>query len=188
MKRLILASSVCAVAVALAAAPAVAGAIGNPSLSHRLPVNVPSSARQVTFEDGGRVRVSTVSPTPSSATDDNGGQTHHAEPGDDRGGSSGSTATHTPTSSLTPTGTDGRRGQTGHLEPGDRGASPTGTASSSTATSSTARTAPNPWETPTDSGDDHGDGTEVEPGEDKGASTAASEPGDHSSGRGGPGR
>lgn len=82
MNRLLIASSVTAAALVLASVPAAVGLVGNPSFSHQLPVNVPAGAEQISFARDGAV--STIAPTPS-ATDDHGGQTRSAEPGDDRG-------------------------------------------------------------------------------------------------------
>ena len=115
MKRLFIFSLAAAATVA-AALPAVAGLAGNPSFSHKLPVNAPSHARVVEFEHGRPVSTTKThgpgeddgSPRASrtpEAGDDNGGApgtrgpepsnrngalTTHAEPGDDKGGATDS--------------------------------------------------------------------------------------------------
>lgn len=69
------------------AVPAAVGLSDNPSFSQRIPVRVPSSAHQVSFDDHGRaveherqVRAGTATPRPTPTS------TRHTEPGDDRGG------------------------------------------------------------------------------------------------------
>jgi hypothetical protein len=88
MNRILLASALGVAAIAVAAAPAVAGLVGNPSFSHEVPVQVPSQARIAHLvDDHGRDGAPHASPSSTTAPssepgDDRGG---HAEPGDDRG-------------------------------------------------------------------------------------------------------
>ena len=91
MNRLVAAGSAVA-AAALVSVPAVLGLAGNPSFSHRIPVQVPSQV-----PDG--LRPSDLAslparPTPSPAStptrhdepgEDHGSTTRHNEPGDDHG-------------------------------------------------------------------------------------------------------
>ena len=92
MNRLVAAGSAVA-AAALVSLPAVLGLAGNPSFSHRIPVQVPSQV-----PDGLRpsdLASPPARPTPSPAStptrhnepgDDHGSTTRHNEPGDDHGG------------------------------------------------------------------------------------------------------
>ena len=88
MNRIFLASALGVAAIAVAAAPAVAGLAGNASFSHEVPVQVPSKARIAhPVDDHGRDASHHASPTSTAALspepgDDRG---RHAEPGDDRG-------------------------------------------------------------------------------------------------------
>ena len=88
-------------AVLLAAVPATMGLIGNTSFAQNIPVRVPSQAS--VLDDHGALRA----PTAAELGDDNGGQRTHAEPGDDRSG----------TSAIEPGDDNG--GQRTHAEPGD---------------------------------------------------------------------
>jgi hypothetical protein len=103
MKRLAL----LAAGTALAAIPAVIGLTGNPALSHRVPVRVPSGAVPVKVADtqpevhrqghGSDDASPSAGPArPAEPGDDKGGLVRHAEPGDDRDGSSGRSGTGTP--------------------------------------------------------------------------------------------
>jgi len=69
-------------AVLLAAVPATMGLVGNTSFAQNIPVRVPSQAS--VLDDHGDLRA----PTAAELGDDNGGQGTHAEPGDDKSGSS----------------------------------------------------------------------------------------------------
>jgi hypothetical protein len=158
MNRLLVASSISAAAIVAAALPAVAGLSGNPSFSHHLPVNVPTSAQLVSFDESGKVVTGTPSsastptsiPSPS-ATDDRSGHNGEPEPGDDRGGSA------TPTAGA-PTTIDDHGGQPGPGgNRGSGGATPT-TASPTSASSSSNR----------GGGDNRGSSTHTESGDDNG--------------------
>ena len=128
MNRLFIASTISAAAIVLAAVPAVAGLSGNPSFGHQLPVDVPSSAQQVSYDDHGALRTS--SPKPSSTAGDERGRSAHPEPGDDRGGADDSSA---PSSTV-----DRNGGQTRHNEPGDNRTGGGAPAPSRSATPATA--------------------------------------------------
>jgi hypothetical protein len=112
-KRIAIVIATAGTASVLAAAPAVAGLVGNSSFSQQIPVPVPSGAHQVhQVED--RLVVNSSSPASSAPS-----RTRHAEPGDDRGGV---TRTAEPG--------DDRGGVTRTAEPGDdRGGSTTSTTS-----------------------------------------------------------
>ena len=102
MKRLLV---ITAAAVA-AAVPAVAGLTGNPALSHRVPVRVPSQAVPAA--------VSTVTPSRHAEPGDDRGS--RIEPGDDNGRVNGRDDRRTSTAT---SGRDDRGGRGGHAEPGD---------------------------------------------------------------------
>jgi hypothetical protein len=102
-KRIAIVIATAGTASVLAAAPAVAGLVGNSSFSQQIPVPVPSGAHQVhQVED--RLVVNSSSPASSAPSrtrhaepgDDRGGVTRTAEPGDDRGGSTTSTTSAAP--------------------------------------------------------------------------------------------
>ena len=88
MKRMLI---VCA-AAAVAAVPAVFGLVGNASFAQTVPVRVPAQVAS------------------TQSADDHGGNSTHAEPGDDNGGSS-------PSASAEPGDDNG--GSSTHAEPGD---------------------------------------------------------------------
>jgi hypothetical protein len=94
MKRVLMFSAAAAAAIA-AAVPARAGLAGNPAVSKKQTMKVPSQAQVVGFDDHGRA-ISTGVPARDSTTlsrapepgDDSGGArtTRAPEPGDDSGG------------------------------------------------------------------------------------------------------
>jgi hypothetical protein len=132
MKRIVVLAATAFAAATLAAVPAVAGLVGNPSFSHQIPVRAPQDAQSVVLvgDDSSvsphqstsavpsatptRGRSGEVEPSDDAVTgsaepgDDRGGATRHVEPGDDRGGV---------TRSAEPG--DDRGGATRSAEPGD---------------------------------------------------------------------
>lgn len=122
MKRLVIFGVAAGAAVAVSAAPAVAGLIGNASFSRQIPVQIPSGATPAQLADdrGDRGPSSTSSAgvdrpqaPRSEVVDRHGSPATTAEPGDDNGG----------------------LGSDRPAEPGDdrgRGGTPTPTASTST--------------------------------------------------------
>lgn len=190
MNRLLIASAV-AVGACAVAVPAFAGLAGNPSFSRQLPVNVPSQARLVDFDDSGRAvgerRADDATPSPA--------RSRSAEPGDDSDARSGPTSSDdgaddsarggggssgTATRSAEPG--DDRGGRNGGIEPGDdSGSRSAGTASAGTTTVGTddrsgrsgsgsgrdsAPATTSPATRSPEPGDDHGSGTEA--GDDSG--------------------
>jgi hypothetical protein len=92
MKRLLLISAGVLAACGVAAAPAVAGLTDNPSFSHQIPIRVPSQANLPRLADDHGTDVpsptSTIRPSRSlEPGDDRGSSSREAEPGDDRGSS-----------------------------------------------------------------------------------------------------
>jgi len=94
MKRVLIFSIAAGAAIAVSAAPAVAGLIGNASFSRQIPVQLPSGATpaQLADDHGGRATLSattgvpTAQPTRSEVEDRHGAPKTSAEPGDDNGG------------------------------------------------------------------------------------------------------
>jgi uncharacterized membrane protein YgcG len=141
MNRILIATAIAAASCAIAV-PAVAGLAGNPSFNHRLPVNVPSQAQLVQFDEHGRVLPADDSSTSAEPTKS---PSQQLEPGDNHGGLGDASGTPEP-------GEDHGGAITSTPEPGDdHGGAITST--------------PEP-------GDDHSATSSPEPGDDHGSTSS----------------